>query len=52
MAKHDTGPVHGTVLNGALISERRYFSEPSPGPLGWEYIEDDRGPFARLLGST
>ena len=100
--------VHGTVLNGALISEQRYFSElveanplmsalePSSGLLGKEYTkdaeaasgrhlhlratgnrgdgeiseglwrvsleavdgwtlragaEDDRGPFARLLGN-
>ncbi len=100
--------VHGTVVNGALISEQRYFSElveanplmsalePSSGLLGKEYTkdaeaasgrhlhlratgsrgdgeiteglwrisleavdgwalragaEDDRGPFARLLGN-
>jgi hypothetical protein len=100
--------VHGTILNGALISEQRYFSElveanplmsalePSSGLLGKEYTkdaeaasgrhlhlratgirggaelteglwrisleavdgwtlragaEDDRGPFARLLGN-
>lgn len=44
--------VHGTVINGALISERRYFSElvagnplmsalePSSGLLGKEYTKD------------
>lgn len=44
--------VHGTVINGALISERRYFSElvagnplmsalePSSGLLGKEYAKD------------
>jgi hypothetical protein len=106
-----TVSVHGTLLNGALIAERRYFSElvegsplmsaldPSSGLLGKEYAketeaesghhlhlrtspsrggeaaeglwrisleavdgwslgaeaaaggEDDRGPFARLLGT-
>jgi hypothetical protein len=103
-----TVSVHGTILNGALISEQRYFSElvegnplmsalePSSELLGKEYtkeaeaasgrhlhmratgirgdaefteglwriglesvdgwtlrasVEDDRGPFARLLGN-
>jgi len=53
--------VHGTVLNGALISERRYFSElvagnslmsalePSSGLLGKEYTEDAEAASERHL---
>src|SRR5690348_2676243 len=47
-----TVSVHGTVLNGALIAEQRYFSElvegnplmsalePSSGLLGKEYVKE------------
>jgi hypothetical protein len=47
-----TVSVHGTLLNGALIAERSYFSELVEGsPLMSAGGEDDRGPFARLLGT-
>jgi hypothetical protein len=53
--------VHGTVLNGALISEQRYFSElvagnplmsalePSSGLLGKEYTKDAEAASGRHL---
>jgi hypothetical protein len=53
--------VHGTVLNGALISEQRYFSElvegnplmsalePSSGLLGKEYTLEAEAASARHL---
>ena len=53
--------VHGTVLNGALISEQRYFSElvegnplmsalePSSGLLGKEYTMEAEAASARHL---
>jgi hypothetical protein len=53
--------VHGTVLNGSLISEQRYFSElvegnplmsalePSSGLLGKEYTKEAEAASARHL---
>ncbi len=53
--------VHGTILNGALISEQRYFSElveanplmsalePSSGLLGKEYTKDAEAASGRHL---
>ena len=56
-----TVAVHGTILNGALISEQRYFAElvegnplmsalePSSGLLGKEYTKEAEGASGRHL---
>jgi len=59
-----TVSLHGTALTGMLIAQDRYFSDLVEGnPIGlkaddgWTLRarpagEDDKGPFARLLGTA